>query len=506
MPAFIAAGSSLLGSVISGNAAKSAAKAQAAAQIKAAEIAAEAAKFRPVGVTSRFGASKFGMGPSGYLESAGYEVAPDIAAMREQLLFQAGGQGMGFGMQGMQQGQNLFNLGQQFIPTSTEYGASPQAAGYSDFLRQQAAMAAPSGFAATPTSEAQAYASRLGGLAQGVLPTSFDTTASPEAQALYQRLSGVSEQLMPKSLDTQAAAQEYMQQQQALLQPGRERAQAALTQNLFNTGRGGLAVAQGGAMGAANPEQQALLNAQMMQDLQLASTAGQQSRANLAQDIGLSSQLGTSALGQLSTSQQQALANSLARTQAGAGLFGTSYGAATQSGQQQLENALRLGTFAAGQAGTALSEQQRAEELSRQRMLSGIQTGTGLFGAGIDLASQGYNPFKTQFGLAQGLEAAGQSPLDIGAQLGGRAAQAGANVGQSLLQGGMAAANTQARADAYSPFGAALTGLAGNQQFTQGISNWMNPPATPSAIGYGQAGTAAGTGMVWDGTGYTPII
>lgn len=395
MPAaWISGGLGLAGSLFGGSSAKKAAQAQAQAQIKAAEIAAEAAKFRPVGITSRFGSSQFTTSPEGYVTGAGYEVSPDIAAMRDQLLSQAGGQGMGFGVQGLQQGQGLFNLGQQFLPTSTQYQADPQAMAYAERLR------------------------------------------------------GLSEQVLPQSYDTQAAAQQYMQQQQALLQPGRERAQAGLTQNLFNTGRGGLAVAQGGMLGAANPEQQALLNAQSMQDLQLASQAQQQARGNLAEDI-------------------------------------------------------RLGT---GLGGTALSTGTAADVDAYNRMLKNISVGQGLFGAGTELASQGYNPFKTQFELAQGLEAAGQAPLDIGAQLGGRAAQAGANVGQSLLQGGMAAANTQARADAYSPFSTALTGLSGNQQFTQGLSNWMNPPATPSAIGYGQAGTAAGTGMVWNGTGYTPII
>ncbi len=73
----------------------------------------------------------------------------------------------------------------------------------------------------------------------------------------------------------QQAAQNYMAQQQALLAPGREKAAAGLTQNLFNTGRGGVAVSQGGMLGAANPEQQALLNAQAMQDLQLAAQAQQ---------------------------------------------------------------------------------------------------------------------------------------------------------------------------------------------------------------------------------------
>ena len=469
----VAVGLGLAGSLFGGSSARRAAQASANAQLESARIAADAQRFRPVGVTSRFGSSNFQTDAQGNLIGAGYNVAPDVASARDQFLSQAFGQGMGFGAQGLQQGQSLFNLGQQFIPTSADYSASPEASGYSDFLRQQAAMAAPTGFAANPTSEAQAYASRLGGLAEGVLPASFNTNASPEAQALYQRLSGASEQLMPQSFDTQAAAQQYMQQQQALLQPGRDRAAAGLTQNLFNTGRGGLAVAQGGEMGAANPEQQAYFNSIAQQDAQLAANAQQQARSNLAQDIGLSSSLGTSALNQLGTAQQQALSNSLARTQAGANLFGTSYGANLQSGQQQLENSLRLGTFAAGQAGTALSAQQQAEELARTRMLSNIQTGTGLFGSGIQVANAGYSPFQTQFGLASNLEQTGQNTLDMGAKLGGRSAEAGNNVGRTLLAGGLGAAESMQRANNYNPFATALTGLAGNQQFTQGLSNWM---------------------------------
>jgi hypothetical protein len=53
--------------------------------------------------------------------------------------------------------------------------------------------------------------------------------------------------------------------------------------------------------------------------------------------------------------------------------------------------------------------------------------------------------------LAQLLEQAAQQPLDIGAQLGGRSATAGANVGQTLLSGGLSAANTQARGSLVGP-------------------------------------------------------
>jgi len=310
--ALISGGMSLLGGILGGNAAEDAAQTSANAQLEAARIAAEAQKFRPVGVTTRFGSSNFQMSPEGYLQSAGYDVSPEVAAMRDRLLSQAGGAGMQTGEQAQAAQQQLFGLGQQYLAQSP-----------------------------------------------------------------------------------QEAAQNWMQSQQALLQPGRQQAQAGLTQNLFNTGRGGVAVSQGGMMGAANPEQQALLNAQMMQDMQLAAQAQEQGRAQ------------------------------------------TTFGA-------------------------------------------------GLFGTGLDLATAGYNPVKTQFGLAQGLESAGQNALDIGTALGGRVAAAGANVGNTLFQGSTNAARAMESANAYSPFGTALTAAAGNKQLTQGISNWMNPYGGTPQGAYGQ--------------------
>lgn len=317
--ALIGGGLGLLGGVVSGNAAEDAARTSADAQLRAAQMAAEAQKFRPVGITSRFGTSQFTMSPEGYVTGAGYDVAPDIAALRDRLLSQASGQGVQTAEQAQAAQQQLFGLGQQYL-------------------------------AQTP----------------------------------------------------QQAAQDWMASQQALLQPARERAQAGLTQNLFNTGRGGVAVSQGGMMGAANPEQQALLNAQALQDLELATRAQEQGRA------------------------------------------ATTFGA-------------------------------------------------GLFGTGLDLASGGYNPLKTQFGLAQNLEQAGQSALDIGANLGGQQVQAGANVGNTLFKGGMGAAQAMEAANRYSPVGSAFAGLAGNKQLTQGLANWMTgSPITPQQQ-YNQATQYAAT-------------
>lgn len=194
-----------LGGLIGGNKAKKAAQAQAAELKAAGQAAFETSRFRPVGITTAFGSSNYTVDPTtGALTGAGYQLTPEMQAIQQGLLSQAGGVGMDLTGQGLQGAQSLFNLGQQYLAQSPE-----------------------------------------------------------------------------------AAAQQWMQSQQALLQPGREQAQAGLTQNLFNTGRGGLAVSQGGMMGAANPEQQALLNAQMMQDLQLASRAQEQGRAQTQFGAGL---------------------------------------------------------------------------------------------------------------------------------------------------------------------------------------------------------------------------
>jgi hypothetical protein len=85
----------------------------------------------------------------------------------------------------------------------------------------------------------------------------------------------------------EAAAQQYMASQQALLAPSRDMESARLANQLQQTGRTGVAVAQGGSLGMANPEQQALANARVMQDLQLAAQAQQQGRAQTQFGQGL---------------------------------------------------------------------------------------------------------------------------------------------------------------------------------------------------------------------------
>jgi hypothetical protein len=139
------------------------------------------------------------------------------------------------------------------------------------------------------------------------------------------RIQAMGRQYMAQS--PQEQAQQYIANQQALLAPLREQQSANLMNQLSNTGRTGLSVAQGGNLGMANPEYQALANARAMQDLQLAANAtqaGQQqyqfgqgllSSAYQPYTAGLTAAGATEALGQ----QPLELSSSLAGRSATAG-------------------------------------------------------------------------------------------------------------------------------------------------------------------------------------------
>ena len=338
--ALVLGGANIVGGVMAGNAAKSAANTSAQAQLEAARIAADAARFRPIGTTTRFGSSQFGFDPTGQLTSAGYTVSPELQQYQDQL--------QALSQQQIQQG----------LMAPQQYAPLQGAAGGLFSLGQQ-------------------Y------LAQ-----------SPEQ-----------------------VAQQYISRQQDLLAPSRERQYAQVQNQLFNTGRGGLSVGATGlrpsggmGLGASNPEMEAYYNALAQQDLQLASQA---------QEAG----------------QRQ--------TAFGAGLFG--------SGSQL------LGQYQAGQVG-ALS------------------------------------PFQTSLGLGGTIESMGQQGLEIGSALGGRSATAGANVGRSLLEGGLGAARTMQAANAYNPLANVLQGAGTNPLFTQyrqpyvNAQQAMNQYGASNVYGYGGQG------------------
>ena len=110
---------SLLGTGDITSAANRAAEDTQAAALRGANIAA----FRPVGVTSRFGTSQFGMeNVEGVprVTSAGYTVAPDIAAIRDRLLGFAGAQGIGQVEQIAPATAGLFGLGAGYLASTPE--------------------------------------------------------------------------------------------------------------------------------------------------------------------------------------------------------------------------------------------------------------------------------------------------------------------------------------------------------------------------------------------------
>ena len=125
-PALAAAGASLVGSYMSGKSAEKAARTGADAQLAAARIAAEEQRFRPVGITSRFGTSQFEFGPEGRLSGASYTASPEIQALQNRLsalygesLGQAE-QAQALGAPLGAAGQGLFGLGAQYLAQSPD--------------------------------------------------------------------------------------------------------------------------------------------------------------------------------------------------------------------------------------------------------------------------------------------------------------------------------------------------------------------------------------------------
>jgi hypothetical protein len=198
------------------------------AETKAAK---DAAQFRPIGMTTRFGTSQFGFDPvTGRLSSAGYTLTPDVKAQQDRF--------MALSNQGLTQAEQAQA---QFAPLQT--GATSLFTLGNKYLAQ-----------------------------------------SP-----------------------QDVAQNYLAQQMALLQPGRELEFANLQTKLRNQGRQGLSVAQGGDLGATTPELQALYNARARQEAELAANAQQAGQRDVLFGAGLLGQ-GSQAMGQYYGGQQAAYA------------------------------------------------------------------------------------------------------------------------------------------------------------------------------------------------------
>ena len=374
-----------------------------------AETAAakQAAQFRPIGMTTRFGSSQFQVDPvTGQLTSAGYTLSPEAKAQQDRFIALSN-QGLTQAEAAQQQfaplqagAQQMFNLGQGYLGGQTDPRLAQIASQY---------------------------------LAQ-----------SPESKML----TSLGSRYIAQS--PEQVAQNYLNQQMALLQPGRELELANLQNRLQQQGRGGLSVAQGGTMGATTPELQALFNARAQQEAQLAANAQQAGQQQVQFGAGL-----------VGTGQQL-------------GMQGQQFGIDTLARQQALEQQrLALGTSLYGQGAQNL----------------------GQYYAGQQAA---YAPYTTALGQAQGLETAGQQPFTLSAGLGQTSSAAGGRMGTLGLEGArLSAGLATSQAATNNPYASALSGLGASPAFGQvaggllggGLSGLQSMFST---TGLGSAGFGSG--------------
>jgi hypothetical protein len=239
------------------------------------------------------------------------------------------------------------------------------------------------GYQLTP--EARAAQDRFAALAnQGITQAEAAQQQFAPLQTGAQSLFSLGNQYLAQS--PQDVAQNYINQQMALLQPGRELELANLQNRLQQQGRAGLSVAQGGAMGATTPELQALFNARAQQEAQLAANAQQAGQQNVTFGAGL---LGTGAqtLGNFYAGQQAAFAPYTSAMGQVTGLetaaqqpFTMSAGLANQMATAGA-NAGRLGLAGAGTAAD-ISMGRAATTSPFAALLSGLGSNPG-FGQGI---------------------------------------------------------------------------------------------------------------------------
>ena len=106
-----------------------------------------------------------------------------------------------------------------------------------------------------------------------------------------------------------------------------------------------------------------------------------------------------------------------------------------------------------------------AEQEARNRILFGQNLatgGAGLLGGYYAGQTNALTPFQTSLGLQGSIENLGMTPLQVGAELGGRSATAGANAGRYLLTGGLGAAETMQKANSFSPLATGLRSISGS--------------------------------------------
>lgn len=276
--AIIGGGLSLAGGLLGGRSAERAAEASAAAQREAGLLAAEEARFRPVGITTRFGRSMFEYGPEGRVTGAGYEISPELRAYQDRLMALTDmGLAQAEAAPGLYQplmaaAPGLFGLGAQYLAESPQQAAQ-------QYMARQQELLAPSRERQLSQLQNRLFQTGREGLAVGATGARPSGAAglgaaSPEMEAYYNALA---------QQDAALAAQAQ--------QAGME--QTRFGAGLFGTGADLLRGAYQGQIGALAPFEAYLGQAKGLESL------GQQPLA-LGIDIGSKGQSGAAAQAMLS--------------------------------------------------------------------------------------------------------------------------------------------------------------------------------------------------------------
>jgi len=464
---------------------KEAAQTQADAQIRAAQIAADATKFRPVGVTTRFGQSAFTTDAQGNVTGAGYTATPEIVGYQNRLSalaekgltqaeqaqaayapLQAGAQSL-FGL-----GQNYLgsNLGQPLTDMSKTYMASqagqPLTSMGQTYMNSQVGQPL--------TSMGQTYMNSqvgqpLTNLGQSYINSQAGQPLTSMGQAYMasqagQPLTSMGQAYMAsqagqplitlgsnylKQTPEQVAA-DYIAKQQALLAPTQENQLALLQNKLQQQGRTGLSVAQGGNLRATTPEMQAYYNALAQSNLQLSANANAAGQQQAQFGAGLLSQgLGLTQGQQLAGAGLYGQGAALTQNQqlAGAGLYGQGVGL-TQG--QQLAGANLYSQ------GTNLTQGQQLAGANLYSQGTNLTQGQQL--AGANLYSQGTNLTQAQQLAGANLYGQGINLTQQGQQFGGGLMSQGAGLLNAYYTG---------QTGAYAPFTTAMDTTIGLENLAQ---------------------------------------
>jgi len=176
LPILAAAGAQLLGSSMQADAARDAAASAAASNLAAARLAAAESRFRPVGITTRFGSSQFTRDRNGRVSGASYNVSPELRAYQDRFMGLAGGQGLDIAAAAP-------GLGQRYLAESPEDVAQRYMTSQLDILAPQRERQ----LAALRNEQFQAGRSGLSVGATGMRPGGGEglRATNPELEAYY---------------------------------------------------------------------------------------------------------------------------------------------------------------------------------------------------------------------------------------------------------------------------------------------------------------------------------